>query len=65
MFQQPSTSSVEPRGRGSLHCAVCDCKVFPHLIGKHLVSHFHFLRAKRAPELAGKLALGWVEVSRI
>ncbi|XP_046679871.1 zinc finger protein 711-like [Homalodisca vitripennis] len=52
-----STENRLIRGRGSIQCAVCQCRVWPHLIGKHLVSHFHSRRARAAPELAGLLAL--------
>ncbi|XP_014282687.1 zinc finger protein 91 [Halyomorpha halys] len=35
---------------GTMVCEVCKCKVWPHLIGKHLVSHYHYRHRKAGSE---------------
>lgn len=53
MFEQPKEISgsgnlaAGRRKQGPRMCEVCGCRVWPHRMGKHLVSHYHFSRLQR------------------
>ncbi|KDR13417.1 hypothetical protein L798_12492 [Zootermopsis nevadensis] len=45
------------RRRDEVHCEVCSSKVLRHLLGKHLVSHYHCRKARSGHPQAASLVL--------